>query len=183
MSFQATVYGKYFLLDRIAIGGSSQGGVYEVVRGTEQAPDGRPREFWGRDQWQVVAQVIHERNPRTIAVNVSNTHNFADGMTLGEWEQFNEALGPAYTGRIRRAETLALDYLAIRVPEMNATYRRMQELVHQTIATAFSSEVITPGNAPLIKRMASMVSLAELANSASPVARVNTSVSKTSDSG
>ena len=132
-------------IDRIAIGGSSQGGVYEVVRGTEQAPDGRPREFWGRDQWQVVAQVIRERNPRTIAVNVSNTHNFADGMTLGEWEQFNEALGPAYTGRIRRAETLALDYLAIRVPEMNATYRRMQELVHQTIATAFSSEVITPG--------------------------------------
>jgi hypothetical protein len=132
-------------VDRIAIGGSSQGGVYEVVRGTEPAPDGRPREFWGKDQWQVVARVIRERNPRTIAVNVSNTHNFADGMTLGEWEQFTEALGAAYAGRIRRAETLALDYLAIRVPGMHAVYQRMQELVHETIATAFSNEVITPG--------------------------------------
>ena len=71
-------------VDHVAIGGSSQGGVYEIVRGTEPAPDGRPREFWGKDQWQVVARIIRERNPQTIAVNVSNTHNFADGMTLGE---------------------------------------------------------------------------------------------------
>ncbi|MDH3457536.1 MAG: M24 family metallopeptidase [Gemmatimonadota bacterium] len=132
-------------VDRIAIGGSSQGGVYEVVRGTEPAPDGRPREFWGKDQWQVVAQVIRERTPRTIALNISNTHNFADGLTLGEWEQLMEALGAGYVGEFRRAETLALDYLAIRVPAMNPVYRRMQELVHETITTAFSNEVITPG--------------------------------------
>jgi Xaa-Pro aminopeptidase len=132
-------------VDRIAIGGSSQGGLYEVVRATEEAPDGRPREFWGKDQWTAVADVIRKRTPRTIALNISNTHNFADGLTLGEWEQLMEALGAAYVGEFRRAETLALDYLAIRVPEMNATYRGMQELVHETIATAFSNEVITPG--------------------------------------
>ena len=43
------------------------------------------------------------------------------------------------------AEGLAVDYLAIRVPEMNPTYRRMEELVHQVISTAFSNRVITPG--------------------------------------
>ncbi|MGD2135514.1 MAG: M24 family metallopeptidase [Gemmatimonadales bacterium] len=132
-------------VDRIAIGGSSQGGAYEVLRATERAPDGRPREFWGPDQWPVVAREIRERDPATIAVNISHTHNFADGLSAGEWEQLREALGPELLSRVRRAETLALDYLAIRIPEMDETYRRMQELVHELIGTAFSSDVITPG--------------------------------------
>ncbi len=78
-------------------------------------------------------------------MNISQAHNFADGLSAGEWEQLQEALGPELTGRVVRAETLALDYLAIRVPAMSPTYRRMQELAHQIISTAFSNEVITPG--------------------------------------
>jgi Xaa-Pro aminopeptidase len=132
-------------VDRLAFGGSSQGGVYEVVRATEQAPDGRPREFWGSDQWNVVADVIRERDPESIAVNISHGYKFADGLSAGEWEQFAEALGPELRARVKRAETMAVDYLAIRVPSMFPVYRDMQELVHELIATAFSSSVITPG--------------------------------------
>jgi Xaa-Pro aminopeptidase len=132
-------------VDRIAIGGSSQNGAYEALRATEQAPDGRPREFWGPDQWRAVAEAIRERDPASIAVNISRDHNFADGLSAGEWEQLQTALGPELVQRVRRAETLALDYLAVRVPGMGPTYRRMQELAHDLIATAFSSEVITPG--------------------------------------
>ncbi|UCF40644.1 MAG: aminopeptidase P family protein [Gemmatimonadota bacterium] len=132
-------------VERITIGGGSQGGAYEVVRATEQAPDGRPREFWGRDQWNFVVDVIRERNPRNIAVNISRDLRFADGLTAGEWEQLQEALGPELGARVVRAETLALDYLAIRVPSMHPTYVRMQELAHELIATMFSDRVITPG--------------------------------------
>ncbi len=132
-------------VDRIAIGGSSQGGAYEVLRATERAPDGRPREFWGRDQWTVVANAIRERDPQRIAVNISHDFNFADGLTAAEWEQFAAALGPVYRDRVHHAEVLALDYLAVRVPSMAPTYRRMQELAHEIIATAFSDAVITPG--------------------------------------
>ncbi len=132
-------------VERITIGGGSQGGAYEVVRATEQAPDGRPREFWGKDQWNFVVEVIRERDPRNIAVNISHDLHFADGLAAGEWEQLQEALGPELSARVVRAETLALDYLAIRVPSMDPTYRKMEELVHELIATMFSSQVITPG--------------------------------------
>ncbi len=132
-------------VERIAIGGTSQGDVYQALREGEQAPDGQPREFWGKEQWKVVARVITERDPRNIAVNISHTHNFADGLTAGEWEQLQEALGPELNARVVHAEGLAVDYLAIRVPEMNPTYRRMEELVHEIISTAFSNRVITPG--------------------------------------
>jgi len=132
-------------IERIALGGSSQGGLYTTVRGTETAPDGRPRELWGAAQWDLFAKVVRERNPRQIAVNISHDHNFADGLSAGEWEQMREALGPELTARVVRKERLALDYLALRVPGMRPTFRRLQEIAHEIIATAFSSAVITPG--------------------------------------
>jgi Xaa-Pro aminopeptidase len=132
-------------IERIALGGTSQGGLYEAIRETEPAPDGRPRELWGPSQWQVLARIVRERNPRRIAVNISHTHNFADGLSAGEWEQLQAALGADLVARMVRAEALAVDFLAIRVPALDSVYRRMQELVHEVIATAFSSRVITPG--------------------------------------
>ncbi len=132
-------------VERLAIGGTSQGGAYETLRVTEQAPDGRPREFWGPDQWRAVADVIRERDPRNIAVNISQAHNFADGLTVGEWEQMQAALGPELVRRVVRAEHLAIDFLAVHVPGMDSIYREMERAVHDMIATAFSERVITPG--------------------------------------
>ena len=132
-------------VERLAIGGTSQGGVFDAPRMTEKAPDGRPREFWGPKQWGVVADIIREREPRNIAVNISHALNFADGLTAGEWEQMQDALGPDYVSRIVRAEHLALDFLAIHTPSMDSIYREMEILVHEIITTAFSERVITPG--------------------------------------
>jgi Xaa-Pro aminopeptidase len=132
-------------VERLALGGSSQGGLYQAIRETERAPDGRQRELWGKAQWDLLARVVRERTPRKIALNISQTHAFADGLTVGEWEQLQEALGPELLQRVVRAERLPIELLAIRVPEMLPTYRRMQDLVHQTIATAFSNQVIKPG--------------------------------------
>jgi Xaa-Pro aminopeptidase len=132
-------------VERLALGGSSQGGLYQALRDDEPAPDGRPRELWGKAQWEFFARVVRERNPRAIAVNISAEHNFADGLSAGEWEQMREALAPELTARVVRTERLAIDYLSLRVPDMLPTFRRMQELAHEIIATAFSEAVITPG--------------------------------------
>jgi hypothetical protein len=137
-------------IERIAIGGTSQGGLYEVVRDPAAAmgtagPSRRPAEPFGPDQWLLLTDVVAERAPRVIAVNVSHTHAFSDGLTAGEWEALQDALGAEYGSRVVRRELLPLQYIEERLPEMVPTYRRMQELVHATIATAFSSDVITPG--------------------------------------
>ena len=133
-------------VERIALGGSSQGRLYQALRDTSaRAPDGRPRELWGADQWAFFGRVVRERNPRRIAVNISPDHNFSDGLSAGEWEQMQAALGPDLAARVVREPRLAIDYLAVRVPAMDSVYRRLQELVHEIIGTAFSSRVITPG--------------------------------------
>ncbi len=132
-------------VERLALGGTSQGGVYEAVRATVTAPDGRAAELWGSDQWDLFADMVRERDPERIAVNISHDHNFADGLSAGEWEQMQEALGPELTGRIVREPLLAIEYLAMRVPAMTPVYRKMQTIVHEIIATAFSDVVIVPG--------------------------------------
>lgn len=137
-------------VERIAIGGSPQGGLYRVVRDPAAAvgtagPIVRPAEPFGPDQWRLLPPVIEACDPRSIAVNISHTHAFSDGLTAGEWEQLQAALPPAYRERIVRRELLPLHYIEERLPEMMPAYVQMQRLVHQVIGTAFSAEVITPG--------------------------------------
>ena len=127
-------------VERLALGGGGSAGLYQVYR--DPAVEGR--ELWGQGQWALLRKLVDERRPKTIAVNVSQTHAFSDGLSVGEWEQLGAALGP-WTSRVVRAEGLALDYIDTRVPEMMPTYRQMMALSHALIARAFSSEVIKPG--------------------------------------
>ena len=138
---------------RIALGGTSQGGVYEAVRATKPVPapaagagtTARTAELWGDEQWQVLKRVLEERRPASIAIDVSRTFAFADGLSAGERDGMYEALGPAWTRRMRPAEALAVDLIASRLPEEEATFRRMNEVAWEIIQTAFSNRVITPG--------------------------------------
>ena len=134
-------------VERLALGGSSQGGLYQAVfaRDTIDPTIGRRPELVGRGQWDLLRRVVEERDPQTIAVDISATHAFSDGLSEGEFEQLQSALPPAYLGRLMRAENLPLDYQAIRAPGMMPAYKRMQELVWAIIDTAFSNAVITPG--------------------------------------
>lgn len=128
-------------LDRLALGGGSNGGLYKVYRD----PDAESREIYGDAQWTVLRKLVDERKPATIAVNISHTHAFADGLSAGEFAKLQDALGPENMKRVVRAENLALEYIELRLPEMLSMYRRMMETAHSLIGRAFSNEVITPG--------------------------------------
>jgi Xaa-Pro aminopeptidase len=137
-------------VERIAIGGTSQGGLYTNVRDPDAAvatagATRRAAEPYGPEQWKLLTRVVQERDPKVIAVNISQVHAFSDGLSAGEWQGLQTALGPKYLPRVVHKDRLALDYISVRLPEMLPTYRRMQELVHELIGTAFSNRVITPG--------------------------------------
>jgi len=128
-------------IERLALGGGSNGGLYQVYRD----PEVENRELYGEGQWALLRKLIEQRNPATIAVNISHTHAFSDGLSAGEREKLETALGAKWTSRFVRAENLPLEYISLRLPEMLPTYKRMQETVHSIIGRAFSSEVIKPG--------------------------------------
>src|SRR5688572_8616915 len=128
-------------VERLALGGGSNGGLYRVHRD----PEVENRELWGEGQWALLKKVIAERDPKTIAVNISPTHAFSDGLSAGEWEKLQQALGQDYLKRIARAELLPLEYIETRLPEMRPAYKQMMGIVHWIIERAFSNEVIKPG--------------------------------------
>ena len=127
-------------IERLALGGGSNGGLYEIYRD----PEASGRELYGQGQWQTLRKVVDERKPKNIALDISQTHAFSDGLSVGEWEQLAAALGP-WTAKVVRAEELPLEYIETRIPEMLPTYKKMMAIVHALIARAFSNEVITPG--------------------------------------
>jgi Metallopeptidase family M24 len=137
--------------ERLAMGGTSQGGVYQAIRSTKPAagPAGgqvqAQAELWGDEQWQVLKTEIEKRNPKSIAIDVSRVFAFNDGLSAGELEGMRDALGPSLAAKFKHADDLALDVIATRLPEESETYRRMQEVVWGIIDTAFSSVVVKPG--------------------------------------
>lgn len=131
-------------VERIALGGTSQGGLYEAPRAVEFDPRAEEGELVGDAQWRLFRQVVEERAPRNIVLNIHEEHAFADGLHAGEREALERALGP-WADRVERVPRLAIDYLAIRLPEMLPRYRQMMETVHAMIAEAFSERVVTPG--------------------------------------
>jgi hypothetical protein len=128
-------------IERLALGGSSQGGLYSAYRDTTL----KNAELLGDGQWKLLSKIVAERDPQTISVNISYVHAFSDGLSAGEWEQLQNALGPKYLQRVVRADRLPLDYIATRLPEMLPLYREMMKTVHAIIGQAFSNSVIVPG--------------------------------------
>src|SRR5262245_51958122 len=96
-------------VERLALGGGSSGGLYQVYRD----PETESRELWGQGQWALLRKLVDEKKPATIAIDVSQTHAFSDGLSAGEREQLEVALGP-WTARLVRAEELPLEYVSLR---------------------------------------------------------------------
>ena len=150
--------GSLCATERLAFGGTSQGGVYVAVRATKAVPTAPgltvaagsgarapTAELWGDEQWQVLKRALEERQPRRIAVDVSRTFAFSDGLSAGELEGMQAALGDPWTSRFVRVDGLPLDLVATRSAEENAVYREMTRVVWDIIDEAFSDRVITPG--------------------------------------
>jgi hypothetical protein len=128
-------------IERLALGGGSNGGLYTVYRD----PETENRELYGEGQWALLKKLILEKNPANIAVNISATHAFSDGLSAGEREKLESVLGAEITKRFVRAEDLPLEYIENRLPEMMPTYKQMMGTVHSLIGRAFSNQVIKPG--------------------------------------
>jgi Xaa-Pro aminopeptidase len=140
-------------VEKLALGGTSQGGQFTAVRSEIAANNvstGRTTaELWGSAQWDVLTKVIRDRKPKRIALDIDTTFAFADGLTLGEYTGMlsREVLKPVgdWKAVVVPAGRLAVDLIAIRQPEEEAAFNRMNRLTWDIIEEAFSSRVITPG--------------------------------------
>lgn len=97
------------------------------------------------DQWQQLAKLIQERQPKRIAINSSALTQFADGLTLSQYEGLMAALPLELSARVVRTDELAVRWLETRTAVEMKVYPQIVRLAHSIIAEGLSDAVITPG--------------------------------------
>lgn len=97
------------------------------------------------DQFVRLAELIAERDPARIAVNVSPATAFGDGLTHSQYEALMAALPERYRARVVSRDALAIGWLETRIPEEMTRYPDIVRLAHAIIAEGFSDRVVTPG--------------------------------------
>lgn len=96
-------------------------------------------------QWERLGQVIRERAPKRIGVNTSDTWPVADGLSHSLYEAMIDAVGPDLKERVVSSESLVVRWMETRIASEVELWQRAVAIARETIARAFSSEVITPG--------------------------------------
>ena len=122
-------------VERLTVSRYGLGGLFAPAWNPDEQPD----------QWQAVADIIAARDPAKIAINSSDLTQFADGMTLSQYDKFMSALPPTLHDRVTSGEALAIRWLETRTPSEIELYPTIVRTAHAVIDEAFSRRVITPG--------------------------------------
>lgn len=122
-------------VERLAVSRYAVADIFPAAWNPEEQPD----------QWARVSELIAERNPGKIALNVSGTFALADGMSASQHEGLISALPDELKSRVVYDPAVAIGWLERRIPEEMAMYPHIVGLAHAIIKEGFSDAVITPG--------------------------------------
>ncbi len=90
-------------------------------------------------------QFVSERDPKCIAINISEWIAVADGLSHTGYLKLVKVLGDKYTERLVSAEQLITDFRTRRVTSEIVVYGKLCETARQLLEKALSNAVITPG--------------------------------------
>ena len=94
-----------------------------------------------QNQFDAIAQAVNARNPRRIAVNISEKCAQADGLTKQLYDQLYACLGD----RVVADDSIAIRWLETRTARELELYPEIYRIAMDIQREAYSSAVITPG--------------------------------------
>ncbi len=122
-------------LERLAVARYAVGELFESAWDPSEQPD----------QWARLAEIVAERDPARIAINVSPELALADGLAHSQHEQLRAALPDRFRPRLVPAEALAVGWLERRLPEELQLYASVCRIARAIMSEALSERVIQPG--------------------------------------
>ena len=97
------------------------------------------------DQWARLVEIINERNPDKIGINISEHFGIADGLVQTDYKELKNALPQNLEEKLVSAENLAVAWIETRTQKEMELYNTLVEVTHKIIDEAFSEKVIIPG--------------------------------------
>ncbi|WP_093368075.1 M24 family metallopeptidase [Psychroflexus sediminis] len=122
-------------VEKLAVARYNVGSKFKKAWDPEQQPN----------QWKRLVELIKERNPEKIGINISKDFGHADGLNHTEYELLLENLPASFHKKLTSAEDLAVGWLETRTASELATYKHIQGIAHDIIQEGLSEKVITPG--------------------------------------
>lgn len=122
-------------LDRIAIARYSVGKLLKGEWNVDVYPN----------QWDALAKIVEERDPKSIGLNYSEHFGLADGLVKSEYEALLKCLEPKFQGRITSAENLAISWLETRSKREIEIYDQICRIGHCLLREGLSEKYIHPG--------------------------------------
>ncbi|MGH9385956.1 MAG: M24 family metallopeptidase [Vicinamibacterales bacterium] len=96
-----------------------------------------------------LADIVKERDPKRIGVNMSDEIGPADGLSVTMLAHLKRTLGEPYASRLVTAERLVADFRSHRVAAEIVAFGEAATIAVQLAERALSNEVIAPGKTTL----------------------------------
>ncbi len=96
-----------------------------------------------------LAEVVKQRDPKRIGVNMSEEIGPADGLSVTMLAHLKRTLGEPYASRLVSAERVVADFRSHRVASEIVAFGEAATIAVQLAERALSNEVITPGKTTL----------------------------------
>jgi len=90
-------------------------------------------------------KIVEEKNPRKIALNISEDFPIADGLSASTLSYLKNILGEKFASRFVSSENIVMAYRSQLLPEEIEIMREAVKITEEIISKALSNEVIKPG--------------------------------------
>lgn len=122
-------------IERINVSMTRTGGLYD------RPWNGQHHE----EQWRILRQIVEERDPAAIGVNIGEVQWAAGGLTHHLYRRLLAALGEDFASRFVSAEPAVTRWLSTLVPHEIELFRHVVGVSRALIAECYSRDVILPG--------------------------------------
>jgi Metallopeptidase family M24 len=97
------------------------------------------------EQWPLLAEIVTQRAPQRIGINIGQVNWAAGGLTHNLYQQLTRALPGDYAARLVSAEAACERWLMTLSDTELDLYPHLAALAHQIIAECFSDRQVLPG--------------------------------------
>jgi len=97
------------------------------------------------NQWKALLEIIKQRNPEKIGINMSTHFALADGLVKTDYDELVENLPIEFSDKLISAEKLGISWIETRTEKELALFRDLVKITHDIIDETFSEKTIIPG--------------------------------------
>ena len=97
------------------------------------------------NQWKALSEIIKQRNPERIGINLSKHFALADGLVKTDYDELVENLPIELSDKLISAEKLGISWIETRTKKELALFRDLVKITHDIIDETFSEKTIIPG--------------------------------------